>query len=150
MTDSSSIDKPSVRKELGLADIVIAKLDAADQKTLKAVNRPVKGISITKIGKGLKAFNREYPGKLYLQSMFIPHNKEKAEAIARLAKEISPAAVEINTPLRPSETSPIPRKELSIIRKMFAPLTTYYVYEAKKPQAKPLDLQGTLRRRPKL
>ena len=65
---------------------------------------------------GIKKFNKEYPGKLALQIMFVPQNKEYAADLAALAKEINPSEVQINTPLRPSPVNPLPPEELLRIK----------------------------------
>ena len=148
LTNSSLLHDPQVRKELGLADLVVAKLDAPDEKIFDVVNRPSKGITFYMITEGIKRFNHEYPGKFALQIMFVPQNRDQAAAMARVAKEIDPVEVQLNTPLRPCPVKPLPPEELAQIKKLFEPLKVYSVYDVARPETRPMDEKETRRRRP--
>lgn len=149
LTNSTLMFDPQVRKELSLADLVVAKLDAPSEEVFKIIDQPVKGITLSRIIEGMKKFNAEYPGKLALQIMFVPQNKDCAAELATLAKEINPVEVEINTPLRPSLAKPLLVEELEKIKDLFKPLKVYSVYDVKRPKTKPLDEVETRKRRPK-
>lgn len=148
LTNSSLMHEPQVRKELGLADLVVAKLDAPNEEIFKIVNQPTNGITLRMIVESIKRFNEEYPGKLALQIMFVPQNKDYANDLANLAKQINPVEVEINTPLRPCPAKPLSPEELSKIKDLFKPLKVYSVYDVKRPETKPMDLKETKKRRP--
>jgi len=150
LTNSSLMYDPQVRKELSQADLVVAKLDAPNEKIFKIVNQPTNGVTLHMIVEGIKKFNEEYPLKLALQIMLVPQNKEYAADLATLAKEIKPVEVEINTPLRPCPVKPLPPDELTKIKELFKPLKVYSVYDVERPEAKPMDLKETLKRRPKI
>lgn len=149
LTNSSLMYEREVRKELSLADLVVAKLDASNEKIFRIVNQPTNGISFSVILEGIKKFNNEFPGKLALQIMFVPQNKEYAADLAALAKEIKPVEVEVNTPLRPCPVKPLPPEELSKIKELFRPLKVYSVYDVERPETKPMDEIETRKRRPK-
>jgi len=148
LTNSSLMHDPQVRIELGLADLVVAKLDAPNEKIFRQINRPTNGVTLSLVLNGIKRFNQEYPGKLALQIMFVSSNQAFAADLAKLAKEINPLEVQINTPLRPSPVSPLALGELTKIKKLFKPLKAYSVYDVKKPDTLPLDAAETRRRRP--
>jgi len=148
LTNSTLMHEPQVRKELGLADLVVAKLDAPDEKLFSIINDPTNGISLRITVDGIRRFNKEFPGKLALQIMFIPQNKEYAADLVSLAKEINPIEVQINTPLRPSPVKPLPPDELAKIKELFKPLKAYSVYDIKRPETKPMDERETKKRRP--
>jgi wyosine [tRNA(Phe)-imidazoG37] synthetase (radical SAM superfamily) len=148
LTNSSLMHDPQVRKELSFADKLVAKLDAPNEEIFRKVNRPINGITFEMIVDGIKSFNNEYPGKMSLQIMFMYANIDHAEAIAKLAKEISPVEVEINTPLRPCAVRPLPPEALQPVKKFFEPLKVYSVYDVKRPQVKPMDEKKTRERRP--
>ncbi|MBU0574450.1 MAG: radical SAM protein [Candidatus Margulisiibacteriota bacterium] len=150
LTNSSLFHDPLVRKELSLADLVVAKLDAPNEEIFKIVNKPTNGISFGIILEGIRKLNKEYPGKLALQMMFVPQNKDHAEQMAALAKDIAPVEVQINTPLRPSPVKSLSKEELSKIEKLFKPLKVYSVYDVERPETKPMDMEETLRRRPQI
>ena len=54
LTNSSLMGLEEVRRELALADFVVAKLDACTPKSLQEINRPAKGIEFGNILKGIK------------------------------------------------------------------------------------------------
>ena len=151
LTNASLMAKEDVRQELALADVVVAKLDVPNEALFRLINRPVFDLAFSDVIEGLSCFSKEYRGKLALQTMFVPANKDWAPEIARVAEELLPDEVQINTPLRPCAVEPLSPDEIAAIRQEFAGLRNVVtVYEAKKPSATPLDLEETLRRRPKL
>jgi wyosine [tRNA(Phe)-imidazoG37] synthetase (radical SAM superfamily) len=149
ITNSSLMDGQDVRDELSYADFVIAKLDASSQGSLALVNRPFQGIEFDAMVEGIKEFKRHFQGKLALQIMFMKESVQYAGAIARIAKEIRPDEVQINTPLRPCGVEPLGREELSKIKGLFGGLTTISVYESQKKIVHPISDDDTLKRRGK-
>lgn len=119
LTNSTLMDREDVRKELILADFVIAKLDACSQESLKKINNPVPAIEFGDIVDGIKQFRKEYNGKLALQVMFIEENKDKFAQLAYLVNYIKPDEVQINTPLRPCNIKPLPKEEILKIKEIF-------------------------------
>lgn len=149
LTNSSLMYESQVRKELSRADLIIAKLDAPNEKIFQIVNQPTNGIGFRIILEGIRKFNVEYPGKLALQIMFVPQNKDYVADLANLAKQINPVEVEINTPLRPCQIKPLSPEELLKIKEQFSHLKVYSVYDVKRPETKPMDEIETRKRRPK-
>jgi wyosine [tRNA(Phe)-imidazoG37] synthetase (radical SAM superfamily) len=150
LTNSSLMWKPEVRAALSRADKVVAKLDAPTEGLLRAINRPVEGITLEKTLGGINAFRKGYRGCLALQMMFFQANRDQAEALAQLAREIEPDEVEVNTPLRPCAVKPLPPDALADIMTAFRGLNAVSVYEAERPAVRPLDIEETLQRRPVL
>lgn len=101
LTNATTLLDPQVRHDLLEADKVFCKLDAADDRMLQRVNRPVEGVSVRTIVDGIKALRAEYPGTLAVQMMFMPMNRAEIEAMASLLNEIRPDEVQLNTPMRP-------------------------------------------------
>jgi wyosine [tRNA(Phe)-imidazoG37] synthetase (radical SAM superfamily) len=134
LTNSSLMNKDDVRRDLSRADFVIAKVDAPNDEIFQAVNRPCKGQSLAEVLEGIKRFRSEYKGRLALQMMFVDINKDCAEKMARIAEELSPDEVQINTPLRPCNVRPLTSEEVAIIHAKFNGLKQVVtVYEALKP-----------------
>jgi wyosine [tRNA(Phe)-imidazoG37] synthetase (radical SAM superfamily) len=150
LTNSSLLHEKRVRKELALADLVIAKLDAASERVFREINRSSPGVNLNMIMSSIKNFKEENPGKLALQIMFVPQNREYAADLAALAKKLEPVEVQINTPLRPCPIKPLPSEELSKIKRLFGPLKAYSVYDVERLQIEPLDEEETRKRRPVL
>jgi len=150
ITNASIIDRQDVQDDLMTTDFVLAKLDAPDHDTLTKINRPVSAVDFGRIVSGLKTFRSRYRGRLALQIMFIQENRDRAEDLARLAREIQPDEVQINTPLRPCAVKPLPADELERIQACFAGLRTINVYEAEKTPVEPISAKDTLIRRGKV
>lgn len=149
LTNSSLMPRVDVRQDLARADVVVAKLDAPNEKLFHAINRPAIGYSLDDILQGILRFRSEYGGKLSLQMMFIEANKHHAERMAKTAEQLSPDEVQLNTPLRPCAVNPLPLEDIALIRRAFSRFgNVLTVYDAPKPEAVPLDLGETLRRRP--
>ncbi|MBN2057774.1 MAG: radical SAM protein [Candidatus Saganbacteria bacterium] len=148
LTNSSLMHQPEVRKELSLTDLVVAKLDAPDERLFQEINHPTNGTTLRLVLNGIKQFQEEYPGRLALQIMIVPQNKERVADLARLAKQIDPVEVQLNTPLRPCPVEPLSKKELEPLKELFAPLKVYTVYDVERPDARPIDEAETKKRRP--
>ena len=80
----------------------------------------------------------------------IEQNKKYAVEIARIAKQINPDEVQINTPLRPCEVEPLPQQELVRIKQHFEGLNVISVYEAEIKKVEPVSEENTLKRRGKI
>lgn len=146
ITNSVLMTDPGVRQDLAAADFVLAKLDACDQETFLSVNHAMQDVSFDKIVQGIKIFQKDFPGKLALQIMFVEANKNCAEKIAKIAREIAADEVEINTPLRPCGVKPLSQEELAAIKKYFDGLPVKTVYERERKTVVPLDDQDTVKR----
>lgn len=147
LTNASIIDRKDVQEDLKLMDFVIAKLDAHSQRLFSKINKPAKTIKFNKIVKGLKKFKSRYRGKFAIQAMFINENKDYAEEIATLVREINPDEVQLNTPLRPCKTRPLTKRETEGIKKFFEGTNYISVYNGKKKKVRPLGKKNVLRRR---
>jgi len=149
LTNSSLMPREDARHDLSLADVVVAKVDAPNEKLFQQINRPVTRQKLDEILRALKLFRKEYKGKLALQMMFIEENRGCAPEMARVAEQLSPDEVQINTPLRPCAVQPLTPEDISAIQREFSRLgRVVTVYEASRPEVVPLDLKETLRRRP--
>ena len=146
ITNAGLIDRPDVQEDLFSADWVLAKLDAADQASFGQVDIPAKGIEFQCVVDGIKTFKKKFKGKLALQVMFVEGNKRYAPEIARIARDIDPAEVQINTPLRPGAMVPLSPEEFKNILTHFRGLPAVSVYEAERKTIEPLDEKATILR----
>jgi len=119
LTNSSLIGLDEVRKELALADLVVAKLDACSSESLREINNPARGIELGSILEGVKKFKKSYQGRLALQIMFMENNKQDINKYIYLANYIKPDEIQINTPLRPCNVKPLAKEEVSGIKDDF-------------------------------
>ena len=150
ITNSSIIDREDVRRDLALADYVIAKLDAPTQAVFDVINRPCGSVGFDGVLEGIKRLRGEYKGKLALQLMFTKENQNCAAELAHTVREIGPDEVQLNTPLRQSPAQPLSEGELSAIQGLFGGLPVLSVYKSHKVPVKPLSDPDTLRRRGKI
>jgi len=149
LTNSSLMPREDVRHELTLADVVVAKIDAPNEELFHQINRPCLQCTFGEIIRAIKLFRAEYQGKLALQMMFIEANRGYAPEMARIAQQLSPDEVQINTPLRPCAVQPLTPEDISAIQREFSKVKRVVtVYEASRPEVVALDLKETLRRRP--
>jgi len=150
MTNSSLMLREDVRQELGQADVVVAKVDAPSEELFRQINNPYVKYTLNDILQSIKLFRMGYRGKLALQIMFIEANRDYASEMAKIAIELSPDEVQINTPLRPCVVKPLTPEEISAIEHEFSGVKRVVtVYETPRPEVAPLNLKETLRRRPK-
>jgi wyosine [tRNA(Phe)-imidazoG37] synthetase (radical SAM superfamily) len=119
LTNGSLMGIDELRKELVLADFIVAKLDACSPESLKEINRPAEGMEFGSILDGIKKFRKDYQGKLALQIMFIENNKLDINKYIYLANYIKPDEVQVNTPLRPCNTKPLTKEEILKIKDYF-------------------------------
>jgi len=150
LTNSSLMHRRDVQKDLSAADLVVAKLDASREEVFDIINRPAKGVTLKTVIKGIKDFKKHYQGKLALQIMFMEPNKECAKGIARIAEDIMPDEVQLNTPLRPCGVRPLSKSEMEAIERHFKGLNTVSVYGAAKKDVTPISSKDTLKRRGKI
>lgn len=101
LTNATLFNRPEVRRQAALADMLSCKLDAPDDLTLNRINRPAEGVTLESIVTGIEKMRAEFDGKLMLQIMFMPANVREVERWVPLIKRISPDEVHLNTPKRP-------------------------------------------------
>ena len=111
------------------ADFVIAKLDACSQETFSRIDRALNGLDFSVMVAGIKDFRTLFRGKLALQIMFIGQNRPFVPLLAKLAEDINPDQVELNTPLRPSAVKPLSKKEMDEIKPFFKNFSVVSVYD---------------------
>jgi wyosine [tRNA(Phe)-imidazoG37] synthetase (radical SAM superfamily) len=148
LTNSSLIPRGDVRLDLAGADVVIAKLDAPEEKLYRRVNRPYGGYSIDEVVQGIKLLRENFQGKLAIQMMFIEANRHYARQMAEIARVLSPDEVQLNTPLRPCTVKPLRQYAMAAIKEEFEGLNVVQVYEAPLREVTPLNSIETIRRRP--
>lgn len=155
ITNASLMDKISLRRELALADFVMAKIDAYDERSFKMINRPARGLKFGDIYNGIAAFKRDYKTRLAIQTMFFDLNKESYKKLAEMIFKIKPDEIQINTPLRRCPVKALSHAEMArIVRyfRTFAVSTRSHtkvisVYETSRKKVKALDKDDTTLRR---
>ncbi|MFH1046472.1 MAG: radical SAM protein [Candidatus Omnitrophota bacterium] len=150
LTGSALIYRKDVQRELSLADLVAVKLDADSEVSLRRINRPGSGITLTKILKGIIDFRGHYRGKLVLQIMCLRENAQIMPAIAHLAEQIHPDEIHLTTATRPCRVKPLPPRAMAKIKKIFGTTKVRVPYEHRRKKVAPLSEKDTLARRGRL
>jgi wyosine [tRNA(Phe)-imidazoG37] synthetase (radical SAM superfamily) len=102
LTNASLLGDPSVRRELALADFVAVKLDAAAEARFHRVDRPVAGIHLDDIRRGLLQFRRQFAGQLAVQSMLLGRWPEREQAAyVGFVRDVGADEIQICVPSRP-------------------------------------------------
>ncbi len=126
LTNGTLLFEKDVRDELMNADVVLPSLDAVVSESFIRINRPAAGLDIEKIIKGLIAFRKEFPGKIWLEVFILPdyNNSEKdLFELKDIIKKINPDSVQLNTLDRPGVVAglkPAGRDELQQLAEAWA------------------------------
>lgn len=151
ITNSSLMDSQDVREDLSRADLVLAKLDASFGDLFHRVSRPVAQIDFNRMVEGIAAFRKICKGELALQMMFITANQHYAAEMAKIADQIRPDEIQINTPLRLSGVAPLQERELRGVTEYFRnyfgdKINIWDVYETRRAVVHPVNEDDTRRR----
>jgi len=159
LTNSSMLTRPSVRKDMAAADIVVPSLDAATERVFKKINRPHPALSAAAIIAGLAAFREIYRGRIWLEVLLVKGLNDRPADLRALKKAIArirPDRVQLNTVVRPpaeSSARPLAPRDLEKVR-AFLGGTAEIIADFKKSGQAPAttDLPGLVlefvRRRP--
>lgn len=150
ITNASLIKDEQVRRELAQADMVIAKLDAADDQMLAEMNHPAEGILLASILQGLQMFRLEYTGQLVIEIMLTDTNKGQVFQLNYNARMMMPHQVQLNTPRRPCSCRALPDKEMAELGKtwFWNQQNVLLASQTNRPQVTPLDEEETELRHP--
>jgi wyosine [tRNA(Phe)-imidazoG37] synthetase (radical SAM superfamily) len=148
LTNSSLMPRPDIRLDLSLFDVVVAKIDAPDEELFAQINRPFVTYTLDEMLEGIRRLREEFAGKLALQMMFIEANQGKGQEMAKIARDLRPDEVQLNTPLRPCPAPPLDPDQMHEIEASFEGLSMVNVYTSQRPQVTPVDFAETRRRRP--
>ena len=134
-TNSSRVCERSVMNGLAMADVVIAKLDAVDDKLREIINRPSNTPPVKDIVAGLGALRKCTSGELAVDIMLVEIDEETnlscLEELSEALREIQPHRVYVQTPTKPPfETSVKSVANENIIKsaKVIKEKTGYDVY----------------------
>ncbi len=104
LTNSSLLWIEDVRRDLSEASLVSLKIDAGDEQTWRAVDRPAPGLSFQKLLEGIYVFAEERPTDIITETMLVRgFNDDKAsiEKIADIVARVEPRRAYILVPTRP-------------------------------------------------
>lgn len=140
LTNSSLLARPSIRRALAAADLVVPSLDAATEATFKKTNRPHPSIRLERIVQGLEEFREEFKGLIWLEVMLVKGINDSpadTKALKKAIERIRPDRVQLNTVVRPPAEPwalPLSREELETIKKELGDKTEVVADFHKRPQ----------------
>jgi wyosine [tRNA(Phe)-imidazoG37] synthetase (radical SAM superfamily) len=109
LTNSSLFYKDKVRENVSKFDVVVAKLDAGDEKAYRTISRPIGEMpNLEKIKESIKKLKGEMSGKLMIQTMFLHttfgFTNCEGDTLKNLINtliDIEPDVIQVDTPYRP-------------------------------------------------
>ncbi len=125
-------------------DIVLFKLDTLYKDTMDRLNRPNQEIDPEDLKERLIRFRREYPKKMYLETMFVGgYNDTLDEAVSLISavKEINPNKYFISIPYLPTSDG-VRMPDKKVIEYIYEELSKYMpnrVFILDKPVEAPLN-----------
>ncbi len=127
LTNGSLLWREDVAADAARADILAPSLDAPDEATFQAVNRPHPGVGFERMLAGLRAACAGHPGTVRLEVLLAAGWNDapaQLEGFARLLEGIRAEVVDLNTPVRPApgrEVRPCGEEVLARARALFGP-----------------------------
>ncbi|BCD61653.1 hypothetical protein NitYY0826_C0514 [Nitratiruptor sp. YY08-26] len=104
LSNASRINESSIQQTLTKFDIVKLSLDSANQRTFKRLDRPLKGIEIENIIKGMIEFRKIYKSFFVIEVLVVQGINDKPqefEALNKVLQQINPDRIDIGTIDRP-------------------------------------------------
>jgi wyosine [tRNA(Phe)-imidazoG37] synthetase (radical SAM superfamily) len=167
MTNGSLFYNPEVRRACLHADLILPTLDAGDEETFQAINRPAlsgvegpaAGLTLARVAEGLEALRREYDGKIWLEVFLVEgvnSSPEQVRKIAAVAERIRPDRIQLNTAVRPTaepDVKALSEAALTELAKLLGPKAEV-IADFRKPDEKPAfeskgaEVLDMIRRRP--
>jgi wyosine [tRNA(Phe)-imidazoG37] synthetase (radical SAM superfamily) len=120
ITNSSLLYRKDVRQDLEECDLVIASLDAGDERTFRKINRPHGTLDFRSYIQGLMDFTSDFTGKMWVETMLVRDvndSEQSLERIRQILHRIKPDGVHLLTPTRPPAEPWVRPPEASAISK---------------------------------
>jgi wyosine [tRNA(Phe)-imidazoG37] synthetase (radical SAM superfamily) len=158
LTNGTLLWRDDVRRDLQSADIVIPTFDAPDEAIFQRIHRPCRELVYAKYVEGLRAFARDYRGRLWLEVFIVPDINDSEMVVRRIAAfaaELRPAKVQLNTAVRPGaepDVHPLALERMRELAALFTPpaevIGTHNPNAAACAGVTEAQVLETLRRRP--
>ena len=149
---------PEVRSEASKSDLVKVSLSAWDQASFNLVNRPVPSLRFESVLEGLLSFGAEFKGELWLEVFVVQGMNDSEDAmrrIAKIAKNIGPDKIHLNTVVRPPADNMARSVPFSVLEKLavlFRPvaevISPFEAGDAAERKSDEESLAGLLARHP--
>lgn len=104
ITNGSLVWREDVRKELGPADWVSLKIDTVREAVWRRINRPHKGLRLSNVLDGMRAFSSVFAGTLVTETMLVRGINDTEgcmKEVADFIHTLRPARAYLSVPTRP-------------------------------------------------
>jgi len=104
ITNGSLLWLEDVRKDLALADWVSVKVDAVREEVWRQIDRPHKSLMLTRVLDGIRAFAKDFAGRLVTETMLVQGINDDAGGLVFLSEflwSIEPDTAYLSIPTRP-------------------------------------------------
>jgi wyosine [tRNA(Phe)-imidazoG37] synthetase (radical SAM superfamily) len=134
LTNASLVHRADIRRNLIPFDLVVAKLDAGGDETLRMINRPAdEHLSVGLIVDSIKVLKREITGRVALEVMLLDSADEsnsnvRGENLKELSNailEVEPDLVQLEVPYRPPSESYVKQPPQELVRKIHRNLSDH-------------------------
>lgn len=133
LSNASMIWQETVRAAIARIDAPILKLDAGDEVTLQAINRPAAMVTLEKIVQGLKTLPHYFIQTLFIDGSVSNVGECSIQNWLERCAELTPSGIQIYTLARPAPVSglrPVARRILDEIavqvqQKIHVPVSVY-------------------------
>jgi len=132
LTNSSLFHRRDVRKNLASFDLIVAKLDAGDNETLRLINRPAdKKINVETIVDSIKKLKKTVKGTVALEVMLLRSEDghitnvdgKPLRKLLDAILDVSPDQIQLEIPYRPPSESFVKPPSLEEIQPILAELS---------------------------
>lgn len=130
ITNGALLYDEAVRRELMEANLVLPSMDAYDEKSFKAINRPYGTIRFGDVVEGLQSFSARYEGQLWIEIMLVKGMNDSEEALKAFKGMLEDLRYEkafINAPVRPPAESFVQPPEDDVIERFARELGAYSI-----------------------
>lgn len=128
VTNGSMFVRPDVQGELDSFDVIIVKLDCADQGSFAGIDRPHCSVNYDKLIEYIVHARRSHKGSFRVQVTAVNQNIGEMERIVKVCDRVAPDMVYLNTPGR-GGTYEISKKDLREIADLFAAYKVRTVFD---------------------
>lgn len=127
ISNASLIADAEVRRALAKADWVSLKMDAVDEMTWRAVDRPHGSLKPDAILEGTLAFSREFSGRLVTETMLVSGINDTSAVLEELAAFLNllrPGTAYLSIPIRPPAESGVRAPDAATMTRAWQILST--------------------------
>jgi len=151
LTNGTLLHHQELQEQLQQADLIIPSLDALDEITFQAINKPHPSLTLERLISGIADFSQNFPGEIWLEIMLIKGMNDSWQQITKfsqLVKQITLEKIQLNTPVRPPAEETIRAVSASFLKRAKSILgeKCQIIFESKKHQQKAYknDLKETI------